>query len=351
MNSVLDSQVVLCTQSAIGHIPLRLIINMILTFVLTMPCPLTSSSTINWLKEHLVSNVHLLLVLTWMPTQRWENRALVAEVRWRRLALRCLVHVTRASWQLVLDSWQQASSRIAQTECTHLPELLVHRANQWASMYVCDRKSGGCGAIMNYVHSAASIAHKEAKARMKGKKKEVTTISQRAAQIVEGTHTKEQEDVVCPGCDRELYVFNTASGPILRCRGWTLAGTPCTLIKACHNGVIIPGGLQNTNRIGGGSSASGSGGPGTLPRRDDGIPNPLPLNDWTAQVQALAANPAWAQEQFTQWQVLHQQYQHLQYQQQLVAASTTDPWQVLPEDDGSTGDRWSMDTGTDRIGV
>ena len=28
---------------------------------------------------------------------------------------RCLVHVTRASWQIVLDSWQQASSRIAQT--------------------------------------------------------------------------------------------------------------------------------------------------------------------------------------------------------------------------------------------
>ena len=92
---------------------------------------------------------------------RWENRALVAEVRWRRLALRCLVHVTRESWQIVLDSWQQASSRIAQTECTYLPELLVHRANQWASMDVCDRKRGGCGAIMNSVHSAASIAHKE----------------------------------------------------------------------------------------------------------------------------------------------------------------------------------------------
>ena len=159
---------------------------------------------------------------------------------------------------------------------------------------------GGCGAIMNYVHSAASIAHKEAKARMKGKKKEVTTISQRAAQLVEGAHTKEKEDVVCPRCDRELYVFNTTSGPILRCRGWTLAGAPCTLIKARHNGVIIPGGLQNTNSTEGGNSASGSGGPGTLPRRDDGVPNPLPLNDWTAQVQALAANPAWAQEQFAQ---------------------------------------------------
>ena len=285
-----------------------------------------------------------------MPTQRWESCALVAEVRWRRLALRCLVHVTRASWQIALDSWQQASSRIAQTECTHLPELLVHRANQWASMDVCDRKRGGCGAIMNYVHSAASIAHKEAKARMKGKKKEVTTISQRAAQIVEGAHTKEKEDVACPRCDHELCLqhrFGTDSTLSWMDSRRNTVYADQSMPQWSHN----PGGVQNTNRTEGGNSASGSGGPGTLPRRDDGISNPPPLNDWTAQVQALAANPAWAQEQFAQWQLLHQQYQHLQYQQQLVATSTMDPWQVLPEDDGSTADRWSMDTGTDRIGM
>ena len=163
-------------QSFIFHF--RLTINMILTCVLTMPCPLTSSSMINWLKEHPGFECSFASGFDVNAKSAMGNCALVAEVRWRRLALRCLVHVTRASWQIVLDSWQQASSRIAQTECTHLPELLVHRASQWASMDVCDRKRGGCGAIVNYVHSAASIAHKEAKARMKGKKKEVTTISQ-----------------------------------------------------------------------------------------------------------------------------------------------------------------------------
>ena len=118
-----------------------------------------------------------------------------------------------------------------------------------------------------------------------------------------------------------------------------------------RNAVCVDQSVPRRSRTGGGSSPSGSGVPGILPRRDDGIQDPPPINDWTAQVQALAANPAWAQEQFAQWQFLHQQYQHLQYQQQLVAASTTDPWQVLPEDGGSTGDGWSMDTGTDRIGV
>ena len=125
----------------------------------------------NWLKNRPTCRVHLLLDSTWMPTQRWGNRVLVAEVRWRRLALRCLLHVTRASCQIVLDPWQQASSRIAQTECTHSPELLVHRTNQWASTDVCDKKRERCGAIMNYIHSAAAIAHKEAKAKTKERKK------------------------------------------------------------------------------------------------------------------------------------------------------------------------------------
>ena len=236
-----------------------------------------------------------------MPTQRWGSCVLVAEVRWRRLALRCLVHVTRASWQIVLDSWHQASSRIAQTECTHLPELLVHRANQWASMDVCGRKRGGCGAIMNYVHSAASIAHKEAKARMKGKKKEVTTISQRAAQIVEGAHTKEKEDVACPRCDRELYVFqhrfrtdstlswmdprrNTLyidqSVPQRGRRSWRVAEYQPYRRWKFSEWFWWPRNTPKTRRWHTGST---------------------PCKRLDAQVQALAANPAWAQEQFAQW--------------------------------------------------
>ena len=58
-------------------------------------------------------SVHLLLDLTLMLTQRWENHTLVAEFRWRRLTLRCLTHVTQAAWQAVIDMWQGASYRIA----------------------------------------------------------------------------------------------------------------------------------------------------------------------------------------------------------------------------------------------
>ena len=67
-------------------------------------------------------------------------------------------------------------------------------------------------------------------------------------------------------------------------------------IASIRRDVALPG----TNRTGGGYSASGSGGPGTLPRRDDGTQDPPSINDWTAQVQSLAAKPAlgtgWVEE-------------------------------------------------------
>ena len=218
--------------------------------------------------------------------------------------------------QIVLDSWQQASSRIAQTECTHLLELLVHRANHWASMDVCDKKHGGC-AIMNYFHSAASIAHKEA--QQDGRKEERDYHDQPESRTdCRGCLYQGERRRCLSECDRELHVFNTASGPISRCRGGSLAGTLCTLIKAWHDGAVVPGGMRRTNRTGG-SSASGSGGPGTLPRRDDGTQDPPPITDWTAQVQALAANPH--RNSSLSGNFLHQQYQ-----------------QVHPEDGGSTGD-------------
>ena len=263
---------------------------------------------------------------------------LVAEVRWRKLALRCLVHVTRASWQIVLDSWQQASSRIAQTECTHLLKLLVHRANQWASMDVCDKKRGGCGAIINYFHSAASIAHKEAKAKAEGEKNEVTTISQRAAQIVEGTYSKESEDDACPRCDRELHVFNTASGPILRCRGWSLAGTPCTLIKARHNGAVVPGGLRSTNRTGGGNTPKTRGwhtGSTSYKRLR------RPRCKLWRQTQ-LGHRNSWLRGNFSINSIS-------------IFNINSSSWRrrqrILGKCFRSTGDRWSMDTATDLIGV
>ena len=115
---------------------------------------------------------------------------------------------------------------------------------------------------MNFFHTVAAIAHKEAKAKTRGRRKDISTISQRATRIVEGASAKEDEDIACPRCDRELHVFNTASRPIVRCRGWNLAGTPCTLIKACQDGAVVPGGSRSTNRTGSGDSTNG--GPGTL---------------------------------------------------------------------------------------
>ena len=279
-------------------------------------------------------SVHLLLDLTLMPTQRWRNFILIAEFRWRRLALRCLVHVTQAARQAVTEMWQETSSRIVQTECTHPPEFCVRRANHWASMNVCDRERGGCGAVLDFSPTAVACAQREAKTKEKAKAKDSATISQRAAQIIIGVSDEKERDNVCPRCDRELYAFRTASGPIMRCRGWDLVGTPCTLIQVCQEEAVNFR-EKNTNRTGDGGLATGSRGPhaglgtNTLPGQDSGSQNPTLSNDWTAQMQVLMSNPDLAQEQFAQWQLLHQHFQHLQCQQQLAASSNLESRQMF----------------------
>ena len=78
------------------------------------------------------------------------------------------------------------------------------------------------------------------------------------------------------------------------------------------------------------------------------------INDWTAQKQAVAPNPVLAQEQAAQWQLLHQHFQHLQYQQQLAASSNLEPRQKFQhpgEDVESIGGQSSMGTRMDQTGV
>ena len=70
------------------------------------------------------------------------------------------------------------------------------------------------------------------------KAKDGASISQRAAQIVNGVSTEDEQNKICPRCDRELHAFRTASGQLMSCRGWDLAGKPCTLIKMCGNRAV-----------------------------------------------------------------------------------------------------------------
>ena len=123
----------------------------------------------------------------------------------------------------------------------------------------------------------------------------------------------DERDNVCPRCNRELYAFRTPTGPIFRCRGWDLIGTPCTLIKACQD-EAVKFKDKNTNRTEDGDWAIGSGGPcagphtgwetSTLPEQDGGSQNPTLSNDWAAQMQVLMSDPELAQEHFALWQLI-----------------------------------------------
>ena len=226
-------------------------------------------------------------------------------------------------------------------------------------MDVCDRKRGVCDAILNYSPTAVACAQRNAKIKEKAKKKDSVNISQRAALIASGALDEKEMDNVCPRSNRELYVFRTAAGQIIRCRGWDLTGTLCTLIMACQD-EAVKFKDKNTNRTEDGDLAAGSGGPcagphavlqtSMLPGQNGGSQNPTLSNDWTAQMQVLMSNPELAQEQFAQWQLIHQQFQHLQYQQQLAASSNLESWQMFHhpgENDKSTGGQLNLDTRMD----
>ena len=125
---------------------------------------------------------------------------------------------------------------------------LVHRANQWASTDVCDKKAWELCAIMNYIHSAAAIAHKEGKSQdEKKRRKRLPRSAKEPHRLSKGPIPRRARTLPV----RDATANFTCSGPILRCCEWNLAGTPCTLIKACQDGAVVSGGLRSTNRTGG----------------------------------------------------------------------------------------------------
>ena len=97
---------------------------------------------------------------------------------------------------------------------------------------VCGKKRGGCGAIFDSSPTVGSS---------------------------KGFQPKRRRTTACPRCNRERYIFSTASGPIMCCRGGDLAGTPCTLIRECQGRAVIPGGSRRTGHTRGGGSATCSG--------------------------------------------------------------------------------------------
>ena len=294
-----------------------------------------------------------------MLTQRWENHTLVAEFRWRRLTLRCLTHVTQAAWQAVIDMWQGASYRIAH----------------------------------NRVHTSTGTSGSSSQSMgINGRMRQKTRRRWRHPQLFPysyGVCTEEREDQreskeegqcqhQSKSCtDRQWSVGRKRKGQRL-----SKVQPRALCVSDCHrtdfalsrmgphwDTVYIDQGVsrrgrqvqdKNTNRTEYGDLATGSGGPcagphtgletSTLPGQDSGSQNPTLSNDWTAQMQVLMSNPELAQEQFAQWQLIHQQFQHLHYQQQLAASSNLESWQMFHhpgENDKSIGGQLNLDTRMD----
>ena len=274
------------------------------------------------------------LDLTLMPTQRLGNPVLMAQFRWRRLTLRCLVHVTQAAWQAVIDMWQQTCYRIAQTECT------LHRN----SVFVEPFYGGMC------TEERKDQRERKDKGLCQHRSKSCTdrqwSIGKRDGQRLSKVQPRVLRVSDCRMTNHALSRMGPHWDAVYNDHGVSRRGRQFQ--------------REKYQQYKDGDSATGSGGPSagphagletsTLPGQDGGSQNPTLSNDWTAQMQVLISNPELAQEQFAQWQLIHQLFQHIQYQQQFAASSNQESWQMFHhpgEDDKSIGSQWSMDTRED----
>ena len=276
----------------IGHTSLRLTTSMILTCVLTIPCP---SPKINWFKNRPFAECSFA-----------SGSDVDANSAMGKPGIGCKGSVAKTCSTLPCSRHPSIVAGRAGILATCLFSNSSNRVHTLAGIPGSSSQPVGLNARVRQKawemwrhHGTTSTQPRQSptkrhRPRREGGGKDITTISQRATRIVEGASTKEDEHVACPRCDRELHVFNTASGPIMRCRGWNLAGDtvyfdqkPAKMEPSSLEGRGVPTvpqvEVQRVVLVA----------PATLSGQDNGVQDPPPINDWTA----LAADPAWAQEQ------------------------------------------------------
>ena len=74
----------------------------------------------------------------------------IRELGWRRFFLRTLVLMNYAQVKAVTDQMEEGASERRLAQCLHPSACLRAHANRYAHQVVCDRKKGGCGAVVVY---------------------------------------------------------------------------------------------------------------------------------------------------------------------------------------------------------
>ena len=184
-------------------------------------------------------------------------------------------------------------------------------------MDVCDKKRGRYDAIVNFFHSAAAIAHKEAKARdereeeryyhdqpkshsdcrgclyQRGRGHCLSEMRPRTSRFQHRIRTDHALPWIEP---RQDTVYPDQSVPRRSRRPWRVEEYQPYRRWKFSEWFWWPRNTLRTRHWRTGSIH---------------IPSTIGRPKCKAQMQALAANPAWAQEQCAKRQLLHQRYQHL----------------------------------------
>ena len=251
-----------------------------------------------------------------------ENHLLVAEVRWRRLAL-CLVHVSSCLASCYGRGKKHLPESRKQSAHVHRNSLFVEPINghQW----------------MCVTRNAGDVApdHRES-----GKDRQ-WCFSRRG----EGQRLSR----VRPRAVRVQNRFRTDPA-LLR---WDLAGKPCTRIKMCRVKAVNFK-EKNTNPTGDRGLETAGQSANTLSGPDSGSQNIL-INGWTAQMQVWMNNQEMAQEKFAPVaalsSILPAFFSIGSSSQHHPTWSRGRCFQLSGEDGESVGCQSSMDTRMDQNGV
>jgi ssDNA-binding Zn-finger/Zn-ribbon topoisomerase 1 len=130
--------------------------------------------------------------------------------------LRIGTYVALEVLKAVTGCFEEKSRESCLADCLHPSQCLRSHANMYAVQMVCEKKNGGCGAVVNYVPTARAM-------ESRAKKKQVTKKFGDIASRINKSTVEAPDTPSCPRCCKPQRVWNPRPGvrmPQWRCGDW-----------------------------------------------------------------------------------------------------------------------------------
>ena len=172
-----------------------------------------------------------------LPTAAQELN--VCELGWRRFFLRTQIYMKYGTLKAMVGQFEEVACERRLALCLHPSACLRTHANKYAHQVICDRKKGGCGAVVSYTSLG------EPRQKRGTRRSEASLLDAAVRQGAEEVETRVIPS--CPRCDRPQRIWNPAPGirmPRWRCETWLVCKVLGEVLPGTPSNVRWPGGLQ-----------------------------------------------------------------------------------------------------------